>query len=290
MPKRFPSLVLAYCERFFEKPIRELTALAGGDINIAYRFKVEEKAYFIKYNTANFAEDMFQKEAMGLAYLRQATECIIPEVIDTNRVGQHAFLILRFLPTETANFDYWGKLGKALAQLHRISAPNFGLDHDNYIGKLPQSNRQKAKWIDFFLAERLQPQIKKGVDQGILTSDIQRQFERLNQRLPQLLPEEKPSLLHGDLWRGNTMAGLGQKPILIDPAVYFGHREMDLAMTRLFGGFPMTFYAHYQQNFPLEKDYEERLEIYQLYYLLVHVNLFGVAFLGQVANILKKHQ
>ncbi len=290
MPKKFPSLILAYCEHFFEKPIRELTPLTGGDINVAYRFKVGEVAYFIKYNTANFAEDMFQKEALGLAYLRQASACSVPEVINTNCVGQHAFLILRFLPTETARTAYWGNLGKALAQLHRISSTNFGLDHDNYIGKLPQSNRPKAKWIDFLLSERLQPQIKKGVDQGILSGSIQQQFERLYQRLAQLLPEEKPSLLHGDLWRGNTMVGLGQKPILIDPAVYFGHREMDLAMTRLFGGFPAAFYEHYQQSFPLEKDYEERLEIYQLYYLLVHVNLFGVAFLGQVVRILKKYQ
>jgi len=162
------------------------------------------------------------------------------------------------------------------------------LDHNNYIGSLHQSNQKHDKWVSFFIEERLNPQLKLAYDSGKINSSILEKFEVMFLVLEEIFPVEKPSLLHGDLWSGNLMTDNFGNPCLIDPAVYFGFREMDLAMTTLFGGFDSEFYESYQRINHLETGWQERFDICNLYPLLVHVNLFGEGYLSSVKNILKR--
>ncbi|MBK5285164.1 MAG: fructosamine kinase family protein [Bacteroidia bacterium] len=154
--------------------------------------------------------------------------------------------------------------------------------------RYPQSNSQKRTWAEFFISERLEKQIAFAKDLGVIDNSTIQQFNNLYKRLPELIPEEAPSLLHGDLWNGNFMTGNDGKAWLIDPAIYYGHREMDLAMTKLFGGFSEEFYSSYIESFPLQKGFTERIDIHNLYPLLVHVNLFGGGYLIEVKNILSR--
>ena len=165
---------------------------------------------------------------------------------------------------------------------------SFGLDHDNYIGSLPQSNHQHTSWVEFFIEERLEKQIALAKNSGALNNSTIQQFNNLFKRLKEIIPEEKPSLLHGDLWNGNYMLAADGCACLIDAAVYYDHREMDLAMTRLFGGFPEEFYESYHETFPLSSGFEERVDIHNLYPLLVHVNLFGGSYISQVKSVLSR--
>ena len=173
-----------------------------------------------------------------------------------------------------------------MAKLHKHSADSFGLDHHNFIGKLPQSNSQKESWADFFISERIEPQIKLGVDSEKFSPAIFSQLNKLHSVVEKLFPPEKPSLLHGDLWSGNYMYTTNGIASIYDPAVYYGHREMDLAMTRLFGGFTKDFYAGYQSEYPLEDGFEERVQLCNLYPVLVHANLFGGGYIQQAKSLL----
>ena len=167
-----------------------------------------------------------------------------------------------------------------------MSAVSFGLDHDNYIGSLAQSNKKHADWISFFMEERIRPQLKLAMDKKLIDEGTVKQFDKLFDHFDRLIPKEKPALLHGDLWNGNFLVSDSSRAALIDPAVYFGHREMDLAMTTLFGGFDSEFYRAYDEVFPLEKGFEKRVDIHNLYPLLVHVNLFGGGYVRQVKAVL----
>ena len=178
--------------------------------------------------------------------------------------------------------------GKQLAQLHQNTNTSFGLEESNYIGSLLQQNNLHNNWIDFFINERLKPQIKLARDNGKIDLSTITKFERLYTKLDEIFPEEPPALLHGDLWSGNFMVDEKGGPVIIDPAVYFGHREMDIAMTKLFGGFNQQLYQSYNEHFPLEKGWEQRVDICNLYPLMVHVNLFGGGYLEQVKSILNK--
>jgi fructosamine-3-kinase len=183
---------------------------------------------------------------------------------------------------------YWIELGRGLANIHKNRSPTFGLNHDNYIGSLKQSNSPTNSWIHFFIHSRINSQLKLAIDKGQLNSSHQQKFEILFKELPNLLPNEKPALLHGDLWSGNVIVDHHGNAVLIDPAVYYGHREMDLAFTRLFGGFNSEFYHSYFETFPLEPGFDNRVDIYNLYPLLVHVNLFGGSYANQVVSILNR--
>jgi fructosamine-3-kinase len=197
-------------------------------------------------------------------------------------------LVLEWIESGIRNETFWKKFGEQLAQLHTISREHFGFVEDNYMGSLTQVNSFATNWTDFFIRCRLQPQIELAINNHLLQKSHIASFESLYKKMGSVFNIEKPSLLHGDLWSGNFMCNDRSLPVLIDPAVYFGHRSMDLAMTTLFGGFDRAFYDSYHYHFPFPANHSEQWEICNLYPLLIHLNLFGQSYLSDIAGTLKK--
>ena len=259
-------------------------AIGGGCINNALKLKTNVGTYFLKWNDAAQFPGMFHSEAKGLNLLRDSNSVYVPEVILADEAGGYSFLLLEYIDAGAMNNNYWENFGSRLAELHRVSATNFGLDHDNYIGSLKQGNHQHPTWKEFFINERIIPQLTL----ANLDSRLTGKFDNLFEKLDDIFPNEPPALLHGDLWSGNYMVSATGDPVIMDTAVYFGHREMDLAMSKLFGGFDSRFYISYNKAFQLEKGWESRMDICNLYPLLVHVNLFGGSYLAQIESILRR--
>lgn len=278
------TILTGYCGR--ETQILRSVPIGGGCINHAMKIETGAGIFFLKWNDAKRFPKMFETEAAGLTLLKSAETIGIPEVIATSDAAGYSFIILEFVDAGRRIKNFWDDFGTSLARLHKNSSEWFGLEYDNYIGSLPQSNVQKKSWTEFFIDERLEKQIALAKNSGAISSSIIQQFNHLYKRLPEIIPEEKPSLIHGDLWNGNFMMGSDGKAWLIDPAVYYGHREMDLAMSKLFGGFSTEFYRSYDNTFPLQNGFESRVDIHNLYPLMVHVNLFGGGYLGEVKSIL----
>ena len=253
------------------------SSIVGGCINNAIKINTDKGLFFVKWNT-NAKANMFQTEYNGLKVLKDTNTIRIPNVL----CFDDDFLILEFIPPSNPNNAFWEVFGQKLALMHKQTHSKFGLDFDNYIGSLYQDNTQNKNWTEFFIQNRMQTQLSIGNFSGTLLSD----FDKLFQKLPNLFPNEKPALLHGDLWNGNFLAKNGDTPMLIDPAIYYGNREIDIAMSKLFGGFNSDFYFAYNESHPLENGWKERIQICNLYPLLVHVNLFGGAYINQVKNIL----
>ena len=284
-----PSLKKALQESL-NSDIKSITGISGGSINRAARLELASgKLCFVKWNeTAD--PDMFVKEQKGLEALTAAgTMLCIPEVYTTGRTTEDTgFLVQEFIDEGRPKKDSARNFGRELARLHQNNAKQFGFVHDNYIGRLPQSNQAHANWTDFFIEERLAPQLQMAVDAGKLGSQTNHHFEQLYEQLPDLLPKEPPALLHGDLWGGNYFYDGSGQATVYDPAVYYGHREIELAFTHLFGGFEANFYHSYENITPLEPGFSDRKDIYNLYPLLVHTNLFGGSYARQVRSIVKR--
>jgi fructosamine-3-kinase len=262
--------------------------LSGGDINDAYEVRLADgREVFVKCNV-RAPNDMFVAEARGLAWLAGAKALRVPGVLAASGADDLTpFLALELIRSAPRQPNFDERLGRGLAALHRQGAPAFGLDHDNYIGRLPQKNTFAVTWAEFYRVRRLGPQLKAAVDAGLAPTRLRRDFERLFTQVEALCgPPEPPARLHGDLWGGNLIADDLGEPCLIDPAVYGGHREIDLAMMKLFGGFGPRVFEAYKEAFPLADGYRERVALYQLYPLMVHVNLFGGGYLGQVESAL----
>ena len=280
-----------HLEENLGKRIYRSRPVSGGDINHASMLEMDDgSAYFLKYHSGSDA-DMFEKEKRGLRLLRHHSNgIIVPEVIAVGfaegpNVG---YLVMEFIQSGTPDSAFYQKFGSNLAALHKVTNENFGLDHDNYIGRLPQSNRRHSSWAEFFIQERLEPQLKMAIDSGQLSGSVQKNFNQLYKELPNLFPVESPSLIHGDLWSGNFMCSSDSKPVLIDPAVYYGHREIELAFTQLFGRFDNRFYQAYEESYPLNPGFSRRKDVYNLYPLLVHTNLFGGSYAYQVKSYLAR--
>tara|TARA_R110002126_G_scaffold37614_2_gene113176 strand:+ start:5212 stop:6069 length:858 start_codon:yes stop_codon:yes gene_type:complete len=281
-----PEHIKVEIEHDLNNSIVDAQSQSGGDINQAAILSLDSgDSYFLKWN--NSAPDsMFETEAKGLELLFDTdTELIIPRV---KLVGKN-FLLLSLINSgskkTSSDFDF----GVELAKLHQHSSENFGLDHDNFIGKLPQSNTPHSKWADFYLSERIESQVKLGIDSGKFSKSILTKIDSLHQVAERLFPNEPPALLHGDLWSGNYMFTKNGCASIYDPAVYYGHREMDIAMTRLFGGFSKDFYDGYNSEYPIADGFEERIELCNLYPILVHANLFGGGYVNQAIGILDKY-
>jgi protein-ribulosamine 3-kinase len=283
---------------FFEKVIFQSTGVeteeidfsfvTGGCINNTVKLSCKAGVFFLKWNESAPA-GMFEAEAKGLKLLQDTGAVRVPEIINTGTIEGKDYLLLEFLESARRAANQAETLGRELAALHRSSSSYFGLDHDNYIGRLPQKNESKQSWADFFIECRLKPQMGLAADNGLIANDTVLRFEAFYAKVPTLFPEEPPSLLHGDLWSGNVHTGPDGYAWLIDPAVYYGHREMDIAFTQLFGGFDEAFYKAYNEVFPLQPGWEERTEICNLYPLMVHVNLFGTSYLPAIERTLSRY-
>lgn len=264
--------------------------LVGGDINSVFKLNTSVGPLCIKMNDAKKYPLMFRKEADGLELLKQHSSFAIPLVLCTGEVNDQAFLLMSFIDSTHRKQEYWSLFGERLANMHRSTQSQFGLGQDNFIGSLIQKNDQQDNWIDFYFLNRILFQLEQGISTGLFSSADAQNATKLYHQLNSILPIEKPALLHGDLWSGNVMVDEKGYPALIDPAIYYGHREMDLAMTQLFGGFDRSMYEAYHSTYPLEKNWEERIEIHNLYPLLVHANLFKGGYVQQVKTQLKKYK
>jgi protein-ribulosamine 3-kinase len=284
------SLELLFKEKFGESlRIKNIVNINGGTSNISLKVETYKPGpFFIKYNH-NKDISMFEAEAKGLSLLGSLSSFYIPKVYQVGITENFAYIMLEYIESIPKIKSYWEEFGEKLADLHRVNHDNFGLDHNNYIGTLPQSNTPNSDWIIFFIHNRLMPQVEMAIKEKRITSEIAIYFEKLYTKLSDLLVvPNTSSLLHGDLWIGNVLTNTKGSISLIDTAVYYGNREMELAFTTLFGGFDKEFYSSYYDCFPLEPGYKERFEIYNLYPLMVHVNLFGGSYLSSVIQTLKK--
>jgi fructosamine-3-kinase len=281
----------ARVESLLGQGIRSVTRVSGGDINDAFELGLaDRRSVFLKTN-AQAPLSMFAAEARGLEFLRQAQALRIPEVLAVSAADAGPpFLLLEFMRSARQRPDFDEQLGRGLAALHRFGAPGFGFSDQNFIGRLVQENRAQPSWPAFYRQQRLEPQLRLAEASGLATPALRRQFEQLFSKLPELVGEpEAPARLHGDLWSGNLHVDEQGAPALIDPAVHGGHREMDLAMMRLFGGFSERVFAAYAEAFPLTTGHAERVRLCQLYPLLVHVNLFGGGYLRSVEQALSAY-
>ena len=258
--------------------------LTGGDINDVFLIRTDGGPYVIKLNSAKAFPNMFETEAKGLTLLQSSQSFRIPQVKTIGRQNDLSYLIMEYLPQGEITDSFWTNFAQNLVQLHSFTGTEFGLDHDNYIGSLPQFNQPSEDAYSFYIQSRLEPQFKWAQNHGFSFS-----LDSFYKNLKSEIPNEAPALIHGDLWNGNYMVGDNEIPILIDPAVAYAPREMDLAMMQLFGGFPQEVYNNYNNQFPLEKGWQDRTSIWQLYYLLVHLNLFGSGYYSQVKRIVDRY-
>ena len=268
--------------------VSELSSVGGGSISRTYKILSSVGLFFLKVNEGKDASMMFKTEAEGLELLHEKSAFTIPQVISVSSDGNTAFLLMSFIDSSSKGNNYWQELGINLAELHRQTNSIFGLSENNFIGSLPQQNDFTGDWSSFFIDRRILPMVKMAINNGLVTNAFVAKIELVLNNIVELIPKEPPALVHGDLWSGNLMVDSQGQPCLIDPAVYYGHREMDIAFSHLFGGFDNQFYETYQEIFPLEPGFDTRIDIYNLYPLLVHLNLFGRSYLGQTENILAR--
>ncbi len=280
--------ILTIIENHLDEKIIAKSGVGGGCISNALQLTTSSgKKYFAKINNSA-PKDMFSKEANGLLELSKASVIKVPSVIFCDE----SFILLEYIePASEAN-NFFEDFGRKFAMLHQHRAAEFGFFEDNYIGSTRQANtasvEEKNDWIKFYFNKRILFQYKLAEKNGFATSELRNGISMLENKIEEiLLSEDKfPSLLHGDLWSGNFIIGEDGKVCLIDPAVYYGSREADLAMTKLFGGFPAAFYKAYNEYFPLSPGFEYRENLYKLYHVLNHLNLFGSSYYSQAISLL----
>ena len=283
-----PQDVRDTLQSVLQQPIRNITSVHGGCIAQSVCINTDHAKYFLKWSRDEVA-NTFPAEAAGLKALRSAdSPILVPEpilAVDAAN-GRTGMLLLEWIETGRRGDDFWERFGRDLAELHQFSADRFGFEGDNYIGRLPQKNQWQDTWPAFFRICRLEPQVNLARSKSLWQRKWDAPMDRLYQRLDDLIPLcPKASILHGDLWSGNYMVSQNGDAVVIDPAVYYGHCDADLAMTELFGGFDRSFYDAYRDASPIETGYELRKDLYNLYHLINHLNHFGLGYAGSVAAI-----
>src|SRR5215211_4153678 len=269
----------------------DVQSIGGGSINETYQLAFAGKLLFCKVNSASNFPHLFQKEATGLRLLNKTGVIKVPQIIDCFEYDNHQVLMLEWISAGQTTESFWKKFGEQLACLHQISYEYFGGVEDNYMGSVPQINLPSKDWSYFFWEQRLNPLIKACIDSNLLSIRHLKTFDNLHHRLPSIYGSDtKPALVHGDLWSGNFMCNEDSEPVLIDPAVYYGHPSVDLGMTTLFGGFAPSFYEAYRFHSPFPSNYEEQWQVCNLYPLLIHLYLFGSSYLTQVERTLSRYQ
>ena len=268
--------------------VQRYEQVSGGDINEAWCLFTSTEKYFLKVNDKHRYPAMFEKEAHGLDMLRQHCSLLIPKVIKAGISGGLQYLLLEWLEKGSSQKNILEKFGEGLAMMHKIPQATFGLNDDNYIGSLGQINTPHNEWHSFYSECRIMPLVKKLFDAGDYSPANIKEANLFCNNLISIFPAEPPALLHGDLWGGNYLIASTGYASIFDPAVYFGHREMDIGMTRLFGGFDPRFYKAYDEAYPLAKGWEKRLVVTQLYPLLVHAVLFGGHYISRSKEIINQ--
>jgi fructosamine-3-kinase len=261
-------------------------SLQGGDINDVFLAETDKGKFVIKVNDATSFPKMFEAEAKGLRLLKTTKTFKIPEVINFGQTENHSYILLEYITPGIKNSKFNVTFGRHLAALHQNTAPYFGLNHDNYIGSLPQKNDGNfTNSAEFYTEQRLKPQLHLAAQNGFEFNNLNTFFKNIQNEIP----DKPPALIHGDLWNGNYLVDNLGNPCLIDPALCFASREMDLAMMQLFGGFSDDVFIAYNESFPLARDWKTRTALWQIYYLLVHLNLFGSGYYNQVNAIIRKY-
>lgn len=268
----------------------EFIPVGGGSINQTFKLTTNTKHHFFcKINSSTEFPLLFQKEKNGLELLGAQKIIRVPEVLGLLEVENQQVLVLEWIDQEVPNDRFWEKFGISLAMLHQVSSPVFGLEEDNYMGALPQYNQFMDNWADFFIRQRLEPQVKLAVDKGLLSGKESSEFEKVYRAISSVFPSSVASLLHGDLWSGNFLCDDQYQPVLIDPACYYGDRSIDLGMSTLFGGFDGRFYDSYMHFSILPLGYKQQWELCNLYPLLIHLNLFGRSYLASILHTIKRY-
>lgn len=286
----FPGSIRTILENEFDLVVEKEQSVSGGSINRAHKLHTNQGTLFLKWNQTA-PENFFEVEAKGLELLGSTDADVrVPTVVATQPSSSDApgFLLLEYVREGSGTTSDSYNFGSELAKLHNTFSEYFGLPYDNYIGSLPQQNGEYDDWVSFFVEKRINPQLKMAVDSGKLSQSLLGNWKRLSKKLKDLLPPTKPCLIHGDLWGGNYLFDENGTGVLIDPAVYYGHPEMDLAFTKMFGGFSPSFYEGYDSVSPLEDGFSDRVPIYNMYPLLVHVNLFGGHYASQFERFIQK--
>lgn len=279
----------AHYENLIGRPVRRVAPLSGGDIGNSVRIELKDGTRLFAKHYPGGESAMAAAEAHGLDWLRESDSLRVPLVIATTSKGD-PYLVLEWIEQCPRVDKFDETLGRGLAALHQSGAPQFGLLRDNYIGSLPQRNDSRKSWSEFYALERIAPQLELSRRSQRLPLDLERKLERLIETMSEHCgPEPRIARLHGDLWSGNLIADDRGLPCLLDPAVYAGHPEMDLAMMKLFGGFSARVFDAYREAAPLEPGFEQRTALWQLYPLMVHVNLFGGSYLTQVEQAVARY-
>jgi protein-ribulosamine 3-kinase len=274
-----------------EVTVQRRSPVAGGCISNGTRLDLSDGTSLFMKESRRLPPGMFRAEAQGLGALR-SDHVRVPQPLAYGQGERYGFVLMEWIDSGSKRADFDTLLGAGLAELHRgRQCPRAGFDGDNYIGSTPQENPWTGSWIAFFREHRIGFQLRLAVRRNRLDGPSAKGIERLMQRLEELLPEvDQKSILHGDLWGGNVMVGSDGGAVLIDPAVYYGHREADLAMTELFGGFSRRFYDAYREAWPLVPGYSDRRDLYNLYHLLNHLNIFGGSYLSSVNGIVARYR
>ncbi|AXT57977.1 fructosamine kinase [Aquimarina sp. AD1] len=277
--------LIKHLENLLSEKIISTKSLSGGDINEVFLLTTNNREMVVKVNSVFKFHGMFKAEARGLQEFIDAAIFKIPEVLLFGKDADVSFLLLEYIKSGNKTRDFWSIFGERLANLHKQSKPYFGFEGDNYIGSLPQYNSKYSSASEFYITQRLQPQFEMAIKRGFSFSSLDSFYVAIENEIS----DEVSSLIHGDLWSGNFMIDINGFPCLIDPAVAYAPREMDISMMHLFGGFEHELFEVYNDIFPLIDGWKKRMEIWQLYYLLVHLNLFGDSYLPQIQSILKKY-
>ncbi|NEQ35106.1 MAG: fructosamine kinase family protein [Okeania sp. SIO3I5] len=267
--------------------VSEHRSVGGGCINNGYQLTDGTRSYFVKINQASLVE-MFRAEALGLKQMCETQTIRVPKPLCYRTEGNNCYIVLEWLDLGgRGNDKSWEEMGRNLAALHRYQGKSeFGWDINNTIGSTPQINTWVADWAEFWVEHRIGYQLKLAKRRGGSFS----QGDRLLKVIPELLAghQPQPSLVHGDLWGGNASVTADGEPVIFDPATYWGDREVDIAMTELFGGFPAGFYHGYNEAWPLDDGYKQRKILYNLYHILNHFNLFGSGYASQAERMIQQ--
>ncbi|MEL6502545.1 MAG: fructosamine kinase family protein [Cyanobacteria bacterium J06623_1] len=269
-----------------EFAIADTQSVSGGCINQGYKISSSDAVYFVKINAAS-QEEMFAAEALGVKQMSATQTITVPQPVCWGTAGNSSYIVLQWLDLARGDDHSWTAMGHQLAALHREGTnENFGWSQNNTIGSTPQINTWMSNWADFFAQQRIGYQLKLAQRRGGSFPELNLVVDTVRDKLADRKPQ--PALVHGDLWSGNAAIAADGSPVIFDPATYYGDRETDIAMTELFGGFPSAFYRGYNEAWQLDDGYQQRKNVYNLYHVLNHFNLFGGGYGNQARRIIEK--